>query len=131
MSGFPWTHPLFWPLSVGGLFRNMDFDIILSGFFHFVRVSPSGEKPGQKPSLIDAFFLTFPCYILLRILFPYLNTNVRSLGLQQYLASISYLKERKVQVDDSKYFDQLCNLKTFVEENRNEEDFVTLLAHEK
>src|SRR6218665_2856175 len=61
-SGFPQTRSLFWPLS-RRLFRNMDFDIILSGFFHFFRVYlPSAEKSGQKPSSIDTILLTFPCY---------------------------------------------------------------------
>lgn len=46
-------------------------------------------------------------------------------------ASISYLKERKVEIDDGKCFDQLCNLKRFVELNRNKEDFIAQLAHEK
>ena len=46
-------------------------------------------------------------------------------------ASVSYLRGRKVQVDDSKCFDQLCNLKTFVEANCDEGDFVAQLAHEK
>jgi len=42
----------------------------------------------------------------------------------EVVASLSYLKERKVRVDDSKCFDQLCNLKRFVEANCNEEDFI-------
>ena len=47
------------------------------------------------------------------------------------VVTVSYLKEKEVEVDDSRCFDQLCNLKKFVEANHDEEEFNSLFAHEK
>ena len=46
-------------------------------------------------------------------------------------SAVLYLNEKSIQVDDSKCFDQFCNLKVFVEANHSDEDFQKLLAHEK
>ncbi|XP_030049150.1 protein FAM200B-like [Microcaecilia unicolor] len=48
----------------------------------------------------------------------------------EVLATVAYLKEKEIDIDDSKCFDQFCNLKRFVESNQNE-DFEKLLSHEK
>jgi len=44
--------------------------------------------------------------------------------------TVNYLRENGMHVDDSKCFDQLCNLKKFVEANCKDDDF-NELAHER
>ena len=45
--------------------------------------------------------------------------------------TVNYLKENGVHVNDGKCFDQLCNLKKFVEANSTDDDFKELLSHKR
>ena len=44
---------------------------------------------------------------------------------------VEYLIGKGIHVDDAKCFDQVCNLKTFVECRLNGEQFTALPTHEK
>lgn len=49
----------------------------------------------------------------------------------QVSETISILAQNNIKVDDSKCFDQLQNLKTFLSSKKDDDDFKKLLAHQK
>ncbi len=46
-------------------------------------------------------------------------------------ACIKYLREKGVPIDDAKCFDQVANLKKFIERCNSDEEFISLQVHQK